>query len=138
MRRAATLLSLLAIATSGCLATKGDIRLIQDEIRATRAQVGQVDTSVIRSNQQLRQQITTLSSELLRLSDSARLQASRLATMQATTNGELNTMNGQIVQMQALLNQSTRTLQDTREKLNALREAGAHGRRAGARAGDRR
>ena len=32
-------------------------------------------------------------------------------------------MNSQIVQMQALLNQSTRTLQDTREKLNALREA---------------
>lgn len=123
MRRAASLLSLLAIATSGCLATKGDIRLLQDEIRATRGQVSQVDTSVIRANQQLRQQITTLSSELLRLSDSVRTQAARLASMQATTNGELNAMNGQIVQMQALLNQSTRTIQETRERLNALREA---------------
>ena len=117
------LLSLLAIASSGCLATKGDIRLLQDEIRATRGQVSQVDTSVIRANTQLRQQITTLSSELLRLSDSVRIQASRLASMQATTNGELNAMNGQIVQMQALLNQSTRTIQETRERLNALREA---------------
>jgi tol-pal system protein YbgF len=122
VRRLATLLPIVAITTTGCLATKGDIALLQDEIRATRAQVGLVDTSVIRSNQQLRQQIQTLSSELLRLSDSVRTQAARLATMQATTNGELNTMNGQIVQMQALLNQSTRTLQDTREKLNALRE----------------
>jgi tol-pal system protein YbgF len=122
VRRIAAILPLVAITASGCLATKGDIRLIQDELRATRAQVGLVDTSVIRTSQQLRQQINTLSSEVIRLSDSLRLLGGRLATLQATTNGELNAMNSQIVQMQALLNQSTRTLQDTRAQLNALRE----------------
>jgi tol-pal system protein YbgF len=108
---------------SGCLATKGDIRLIQDELRATRAQVGLVDTSVIRTNAQIRQQIASLSAELLRLSDSVRVQASRLASLQATTNGELNTMNGQIVQMQALLGQTTKNIQEARQQINALREA---------------
>jgi tol-pal system protein YbgF len=116
------ILPLVVLAATGCLSTKGDIRLLQDELRATRAQVGLVDTSVIRSNLQLRQQITTLSAELVRLTDSVRILGNRLATLQATTNGELNSMNGQIVQMQALLNQVTRTSQDTRQQLNALRE----------------
>jgi len=116
------MLSLVALATSGCLATKGDIRLIQDELRATRAQVGLVDTSVIRSNAQLRQQLSTLSSDLLRLSDSVRQGAARLATLQGTTNGELDAMNGQIVQMQALLGQTTRNIQEARAQINALRE----------------
>jgi tol-pal system protein YbgF len=113
---------LVALAASGCLSTKGDIRLIQDELRATRAQVGLVDTSVIRSNAQIRQQLTALSAEVLRLSDSVRAQGARLLALQATTNGELNAMNGQIVQMQALLGQTTRNLQEANQKINALRE----------------
>lgn len=113
---------LVAAVASGCLATKGDIALLQDEIRATRSQVGFVDTSVLRSSQQIRQQLASVSTELLRLSDSVRTQATRLAALQATTNGELNAMNGQIVQMQALLGQTTRNLQDARTQLRALSE----------------
>jgi len=119
---AVPLAAVIPLLASGCLATKGDIRLLQEEMRATRTQVGLVDTSVVRSSQQIRQQIATVSAELLRLSDSVRVQATRLASLQATTNGELSTMNGQIVQMQALLGQTTRNLQQTREQLNAIRE----------------
>src|SRR5215471_12798217 len=122
VRRIALVLPLVAVAASGCLATKGDIRLLQDEMRATRAQVVVVDTAVLRSSGQLRQQLVALSTEIARLSDSVRAQAARLASLQATTNGELNTMNGQIVQMQALLGQTTRNLQETRQQLNAMRE----------------
>ncbi|MGH7616544.1 MAG: hypothetical protein ACREPM_04890, partial [Gemmatimonadaceae bacterium] len=96
MRRLAAILPLatLAMLASGCLATKGDIRLIQDELRATRAQVGLVDTSVVRTNQQ----IVALQAIVSRLTDSVHVQQARLAALQATTNGELSTMNNQIVQ----------------------------------------
>jgi tol-pal system protein YbgF len=122
VRLAAVFLPVVAVAATGCLATKGDIRLLQDELRATRAQVGMVDTSVIRNSTQLQRQIMTLSAELLRLSDSVRVQGARLAALQATTNGELNTMNGQIVQMQALLGQTTRNVQEAQQQIRSLRE----------------
>src|SRR6516165_6677003 len=43
----------LAVVASGFLAKKGDIRLIQDELRATRQQFVLVYTSFIRSNAQI-------------------------------------------------------------------------------------
>jgi len=123
--RAAVIVPLVAIASSGCLATKGDIRLIQDEVRATRAQVGAVDTSVGRSSQQIRQQIIALSAQIDRVNDSLRVLTAHFTAFQGTANGELNTMNGQIVQMQALLGQTTRNVQEARAQISALREQAA-------------
>ena len=88
------------LASAGCLASKGDIRLLQDEFRATRAQLGMVDTSIVRSNEQRRQQIATLAAQVDRLSasverasDSLRMLASRFDRFQGTMNGEVDIAN---------------------------------------------
>jgi TolA-binding protein len=59
--------SLLALSATGCFATKGDIRLLQDEIRAARASAAQADSARRRT------------------SDSLTAALANLATVQATT-----------------------------------------------------
>ena len=49
----------------------------------------------------------------------------RFAAFQATANGEFATMQTQLVQFQALLGQTTRSVQDTRAQIEALREQGS-------------
>src|SRR6185312_3167461 len=39
------------LVTTGCLASKSDIRLLQDELRATRSQLAVGDTSLLRANE---------------------------------------------------------------------------------------
>lgn len=116
---------------TGCLASKGDIRLLQEEFRATRGQIGVVDTTLTRSNEQRRQQIAALSAQVDRLaaivertSDSLRVLATRFSQFQGTTNGELDLISRQMVQVQALLGQTTRSLQDTRAQVEQLSSAG--------------
>src|SRR4051812_48474858 len=87
------------LASTGCLASKSDIRLLQDELRATRAQLGTVDTSVIRTSEQRRQQIAALSASVDRMNDSLRVLATRFASFQGTVNGELDAMGHQMVSM---------------------------------------
>jgi len=114
---------LLALAPlAGCLASKGDVRLLQDELRLSRQQQAEGDTSILRANQQTRGQITQLSSTLDRALDSLRAVSQRLAAFQASANGELDAMGRQMVQFQALLGQTTRNVQDTKAQLEALKE----------------
>jgi len=116
---------------AGCLASKGDIRLLQEEFRATRAQLGIVDTSIARANEQRRQQIASLQTTVDRLvaaqerqSDSLRMLASRLNTFQGNVNGELDALNRQMLMIQELLNQTTRNLQNTRAQIEQLQSQG--------------
>jgi tol-pal system protein YbgF len=117
------------VAGAGCLASKGDIRLLQDEFRATRAQLGMVDTSIVRTNEQRRQQIATLASTVDRLSaavertsDSLRVLAARFDRFQGNVNGELEVLQQQMVRTQALLGQNVKNLQETQRQLEELRE----------------
>ena len=130
MRRWLAAAPLTLIAVAGCLATKGDIRLIQDEFRATRSQIGVVDTSVARANEQRRQQIATLSAnierlaqEIQRTNDSLRVLAARFAAFQGTANGEFDAIGRSMVEMRALLGANTRSLQDARAQFEQLKEA---------------
>src|SRR3954471_10901013 len=52
--------SLLALSATGCFATKGDIRLLQDELRATRASVARSDSAHRRTSDSLAQAVTRL------------------------------------------------------------------------------
>jgi TolA-binding protein len=115
---------LLLLASTGCLASKGDIRLIQDELRVNRSQLGTVDTSMARANEQRRQQIAALAASVNRMNDSLRVLAARFAAFQATANGEFDAMGRQMVAMQSLLGQTTRNVQDARTQLEALKEQG--------------
>lgn len=113
------------LAATGCLASKSDIRLLQDELRATRAQLATGDTSLLRANEASRSQISTLNAKIDHLNDSLRILASHFASFQATANGEFDSMGQQMVRVQALLGQNTRNVQETRAQLEALREQGA-------------
>jgi TolA-binding protein len=106
----------------GCLASKSDVRLLQDELRATRAQLAVGDTAILRSQEQRRMQIGALSAQVDRMLDSLRTVATRLANFQATASGNFEAMNTQMLQMQAMLGQTTRNLQETRNQMQALRE----------------
>lgn len=119
-QRPIVLLALMLSAS--CVASKGDIRLLQDELRATRAQVALGDTSILRADDARRAQIAQLSTKLDRAIDSLRFVANRLSTLSANASGSFDQLQQQVSQMQALLNQTTRNLQDTRTQVQMLNE----------------
>ncbi len=124
MIRWSALTPVVLLAAGGCLASKSDIRLLQDELRATRAQLASGDTSAMRTEESRRAQLARISSAIDRMNDSLRVLAARFSLFQATANGEFDSMGKQLVQVQAFLGQTTRNLQDTRAQLEALREQG--------------
>lgn len=106
----------------GCLASKSDIRLLQDELRATRAQLAQGDTAASRADEARRTQVSRLEAKIDAANDSLRAVASRLSSFQVNTREEFDLMNRQIVQVQSTLGQSARTIQDIKAQQQALRE----------------
>jgi len=124
MIRWSALTPAVLLAAGGCLASKSDIRLLQDELRATRAQLASGDTSAMRTEESRREQLARISTAIDRMNDSLRVLAARFSLFQATANGEFDSMGKQLVQVQAFLGQTTRNLQDTRAQLEALREQG--------------
>lgn len=109
---------------TGCLASKGDIRLLQDELRVTRAQVATGDSAILRADAARQAQFASLAATLDRVNDSLRVLTARFAMFQANATGEFDAMGKQIVQVQALLGQTTRNMQEARAQLEALREQG--------------
>lgn len=110
------------LGTTGCLASKGDIRLIQDELRVTRAQVATGDSAILRADAAREAQFARLAATLDRVNDSLRVLATRFASFQANATDEFDAVGKQIVQVQALLGQTTRNMQEARAQLDALRE----------------
>jgi tol-pal system protein YbgF len=121
-RRWTSVAPALLLASASCLASKSDIRLLQDEMRATRTQVAVGDTSIMRADDARRGQIAQLSASVDRMNDSLRVLSRSFAAFQATVNGELDAMGRQMAQFQALLGQTTRNVQDTRAQIEALKE----------------
>jgi TolA-binding protein len=115
-----------SLAAGACVASKGDIRLLQEELRASRNTVARADTAAARRNDDLRvqldQQARAYSAAIARLSDSLRILSTRFANFQAATSGELDLLQKQVAQMQALLGQTTRNLQDIRLRQEELRD----------------
>lgn len=124
MKTIRTAVPLALVLLGGCLASKGDIRLLQDEIRATRAQVAMGDTARMRSDDARRAQIASLATSVERIADSLRSLNTRFSAFQANTAGQFDAVGQQIVQIQALLGQTTRGMAEARAQLEALREQG--------------
>ncbi|HVX41642.1 MAG TPA: tetratricopeptide repeat protein [Gemmatimonadaceae bacterium] len=122
MKRWTALTPAVLLAAGGCLASKSDIRLLQDELRATRAQLAGGDTAILRADQSRARQIEALSSSVERVNDSVRVLASRLASLQANSAGEFDAIGKQVVRIEALLGENIRNLQNTQAQLQALRE----------------
>ena len=125
MRRLLTIApAAVLLVVAGCVASKGDIRLLQDELRATRSQLALGDTSILRADDQRRNQIAQLSTKLDRLSDSLSKIVTRLSTLSANMSGNFEQMQQQVTQMQAMISQTTRNLQETRSQVQMLSERG--------------
>lgn len=131
-RRLLGIAPITLLAVAGCLASKGDIRLLQQEFATTRNQIGNFDTSMTHANEQRRQQIAALAASVDRLalalqrtSDSLRVLTARVVAYQGNSSEELDVLGRQMIQVQQLLGANVRNLQDTRAQLEALREQGA-------------
>jgi tol-pal system protein YbgF len=110
------------LATGGCLATKSDIRLMQDEMRATRAMIARADSIALQREQIRRAETEVANAAMGRTADSLKALSQRLATFQSTTSGQIDQIANDLIRTQALLGQSTRALQEMRQQYESLRE----------------
>src|SRR5438067_5403642 len=106
----------LALGTTGCLASTGDIRTLQDELRALRSSIAQTDTT-------RRAQADTALMLIARANDSLRLLSTRVSAFQANVSGGMYDMNRQLLQIQELSGQSQRRLQELRASMESRNEA---------------
>jgi TolA-binding protein len=119
-RQALGLLTLLGPALSACVATRGDVRLLQDEMRALRSSVAAADTA-------RRTQADSILMTIARANDSLRALSARVArvqSVQADATGTLYELGRQLITIQELTGQSQRRLQELRASLeNRAQEA---------------
>ncbi len=106
------------VAAGGCLASKGDIRLLQDQL--TSMQSRQVYADSLR-----RLQVDSVLRLLARANDSLRSLDGRFAAFQAKTTGDLYSINQQLLTVQELTGQSQSALQRLRASMEARAEAAA-------------
>jgi tol-pal system protein YbgF len=106
----------LAVSTTACMASKGDVRVLQDELRALRSSITQADTA-------RRAQADTAMMLITRANDSLRIFSTRFATFQASVSGGMYDMNRQLLQIQELSGQSQRRLQELRASMESRNEA---------------
>src|SRR5690242_18106670 len=106
----------LASGTTACMASKGDVRVLQDELRALRSSIAQTDTT-------RRAQADTAMLLITRANDSLRVLSTRFTAFQANVSGGLYDMNRQLLQIQELSGQSQRRLQELRASMESRVEA---------------
>jgi len=122
-----TIAPVAMLAATGCLATQGSVRTLQDEIRASRSQLVQNDSAILRAEDARRREIASLAASVDRLNDSVRVLTARLALFQANATGQFDAMGQQVIKIEAILGQNTRDLQEARAQLQAVREQGGTG-----------
>jgi len=111
------------LATGACVATKGDIRLLQDEMRATRTMMAHADSVALQREQVRRAEAEIARAAVGRAAGSLRALSQRVAVFQATTSGQIDQIANDLIRTQALLGQSTRALQEMRAQYEGLRDA---------------
>lgn len=106
------------VAVGGCFASKGDMRLLQDELRSLRSTVAQADTA-------RRAQTDSLRLVVEHANDSLRVLSARLNAFQGNMGTELRSMGDQLITIQELTGQSQRRIQELRASMEARAEAAA-------------
>src|SRR5688572_757589 len=99
-----------ALAVTGCMASKADIRLLQDEIRTLRAMQGRADTA-------RRAQADSALVLINKTNDSVRVLSLRLGSFQATIGGELFEMGKQLITIQELAGMSSKRIMELRSSM---------------------
>lgn len=114
MTRARRLAPLLALVAAGCLASKGDVALLQNELRTMRAESATASTAQMARMDQVVQQLL---GQIARNNDSVRAISTRLGKFQGDVQNDHYEMGRQILQIQELSGQSQRRLQELRASL---------------------
>jgi len=99
-----------ALAVTGCLASKADILLLQDEIRTLRAMQARSDTT-------RRAQADSALMLTVRTNDSLRALAQRFGAFQANIGGELFEIGKQLITLQELTGMSSKRIMDLRSAM---------------------
>lgn len=99
-----------ALAVTGCLASKGDIMLLQDELRTLRAMQSREDSA-------RRRQADSTLTLIARTNDSLRVLAQRFGAFQATMGGELFEMGKQLITIQELAGMSSKRIMELRSTM---------------------
>ncbi|MEX2153502.1 MAG: tetratricopeptide repeat protein [Gemmatimonadaceae bacterium] len=99
-----------ALAAAGCMASKSDIRLLQDEIRTLRAMQSRADTA-------RKSQADSALVAISRTQDSLRALAQRFGAFQATVGGELFEMGKQLITIQELAGMSSKRIMELRSTM---------------------
>ena len=110
MTRARRFAPLLALALMGCLASKGDVALLQSELHTMRDASAQADAAQ-------RAHIDQVLAQIARSNDSVRVLGARLAKLQGDVQNDHYEMGRQILQIQELSGQSQRRIQELRASL---------------------
>jgi tol-pal system protein YbgF len=98
----------------GCFATRSDVRVLQDDLVAFRAEAARADSARAR---QLEQMITAARDAFATLSDSVGDVSARLVKFQGDSRQELYSVEQQLLQIQELTGQSQRRLQDLHSEI---------------------
>jgi TolA-binding protein len=112
-RWAAGLVALVGPSLGACVATRGDVRLLQDEMRALRGTIAAADTA-------RRAQADSILLTMARANDSLRAlsaRVSRVQAAQADATGTLYDIGRQLITIGELSGQSQRRLQELRASL---------------------
>lgn len=111
VQRARRLLPLVAlVAAGGCFATRNDVRLVQTDIAALRADVTKHDDAA-------RANLTSAIKLLQTATDSLAKVSSRTVSIQGDVRGEMRSIKEQLLQIQQLLGQSQATIARLRAEL---------------------
>lgn len=108
--------AIVMLSSAACVASKGDVRLLQDELRSLRSTIAHSDTIQLARTDSAMQLIA-------RASDSVKALSARVSGFQANTSGSLYDMSRQLVQIQELTGQGQRRLQEIRAQIEAQHEA---------------
>ena len=111
--------SLLALGATGCLATKGDIQLLQNELRATRATVARSDSAHRRTSDSLAAALSTLASmqaradqalqqSQLRAADDLKALSARAGAFELATKEQLKSLSDDVDQVREISRQNSR------------------------------
>lgn len=116
----------LSMTSTGCFATRSDVRVLQTDLATMRSEFAHRDSlAAAQSTQNVRRLESAVSTQLAALSDSMRLASARVAKWEAGVNGDMRSMQEQLLQIQELVGQSQRRLQDLRADMEQRSEGQA-------------
>lgn len=104
------------VAVSGCFATRSDVRVVQTDVASLRMEM-------VRSDAQLRAELTQAATMLKAVSDSVMQVSARTVNIQGDVRGETRAIQQQLLQIQQMLGTSSQALQKLRADMEARANA---------------